>query len=275
MAGKSDQFGYYNGSNQTNYAGTSSTKYCFGNGYQGTIGLKYPIIRNFCVELGAGYLLGESSKASDDYTNGYNPSTNYIYNTEVSASMMRYMIGFSNTGSNKVSVTAKGGLLLTNGKVKVKNKSEITSSNLATDPNIPTQTILITTTNTSEQIFEYYGGVSFGFYCGAGVNYQITSNLSASLLLDVFVQGFSPKKSTMTKYIYNGNNVLDNAPISAKEREFVKDPPAPAYNAQQDPNSPTQLQKFSMPLSSFGPSIRIAYTFGEKISTETPSAASK
>jgi hypothetical protein len=257
MATQSQPLGYYNG-NQTSYRTTPTIKYCFGNGYQGTIGLRYGIKKSFGLELGVGYLVGSTSRANNTYVIASIPEVNAQRTDkfEGKARIVRYNFGFSIVGRKKLSVTARGGLTLATGKVIVNNNSEVTSTSASTDTTIPFPT---TQTTTTERTVKYYGGASLGVYCSAGANYKINDNFAVNLSLDAIIQNFSPKKATLTKYAYNGDNILIGLPTSLTETVFKIDPKPVASLGK-----PQEAQKISMPLSSFGPSLRITYSFGKK-----------
>lgn len=263
MLGSYGVFGYGNSSSSNGATTYESKKFCFGNGYQGGINIRYLFKGNIGTELGFGYLLGSKDKTTE-YSNsgGPYPST-YEDKNNFKARMMRLNIGACYVGAQKIAPVLRMGMILGFGKIIGSSSSKNTYTGMYYNPNPPYNSSYTTTINNSEMEFEYYGGMSLGFYSAIGINFRATDALSMSLCFDVVVQEFAPKKGKLTKSTENG---IDQLPLmfkSEKEVEFVNEYTS-IYSAQPNNVSASKNSRMSFPLSSFGPSFSLSYTFVKK-----------
>lgn len=261
MLGTYGVFGYGNSSSNNGATTYESKKFCFGNGYQAGINVRYLFKGNIGAELGFGYLIGSKDKTTY-YSNsgGIYPST-FQDETYFKARMMRVNIGACYIGAKKISPIIRMGMIMGFGKIIGISKSTDTQSGLYYNPNPPYNSTYTTTTNNSEMEYEYYGGLSLGFYSALGINYRATNALSMSLCFDVLVQEFAPKKGKLTKSTENGIDQLPLMTKSEKEVEFVNE--YTYINSQPNNVSASKSSRMSFPLSSFGPSFSISYTIGK------------
>ena len=274
MLGTYGPWGYGNSTSNSNSTTYTSKKFCFGSGYQGGVDVRYGFKQGIGINLGAGYLLGTTSKTtSKSNSGGSNPyiSDNY---SEIKARLFRINLGASYVGNGKISPIIKMGVVLGMGHINAYSKNTNTSNTFSYNPNPPYNSYTIAVTNTSEQESKYYGGISWGFSSALGVNYKIKDNVSLSLCFDVVVQEFSPKKGILTKSTQNGVDQLSKMLKSEKEVEFVKeytDVGGPPNNIAAG-----KASKFSLPVSSFGPTFGLTFIIGKnKESNSTPEAATK
>lgn len=271
MPGSYDQFGGYGNSNSSSNANTyTMKKYCFGNGYQGSIGLRFGFKNNFGIEIGYSYLLGQKSKTTSNSSySGIDNSTN-----EIKARFSKYCIGMSYLNLQKLSPLLKAGVFMSHGKVISNNNSTWTNTTYSYNPNPPYNTYTITTTETSSQEFQLTKGISFGFYAALGVSYPINEKFAMSLCIDAVFHNYCPKKGTTTKYTKNGVNMLGTLTIHDRETEY-KAEFTNIYTPTPNQNVPDVAPKFSVPLSSFGPSFTIYYTLGKKKEMENKTETAK
>lgn len=266
--GAGSGYGYgnstYNGSATT----IESKKYNFGAGYQGGINLRYGFKGGIGIDLGLGYLLGLKDQTKDESSTNNPPyySSSSTGKTYYKTQMGRLNLGISYIGEGKVSPLIKMGGVLGKGKIDFHSESSQvqTSTQYSYNPNPPynTYTVTTTTSHTYEDDAKFYGGISIGFYSSVGISYKVNDNLGLMLCLDVVVQDYSPKKYIRTKSIQDGVDQIPKMKKSEKEVEFVKN--YTDVGGQPNDLVPSQYPKLSIPLSSFGPSFSISYTFGKK-----------
>lgn len=266
MPGSYDQLGSYGNSTSSLNANTYELKkYCFGNGYQGSIGFRYGFKNHFGIDFGYSYLLGQKSKTTSSSSSSYGGSgTN-----EIKARFSKYFIGMSYLNKQKLSPTLKAGMFLSHGKIISENYSTWTNTTYSYNPNPPYNSYTITTTTTEESEYQLTKGLSFGFYAALGISYPVNENITFALNVDAVFHDYSPNKGTLTKYKENGVDKLGTLTINEKETEYKKEY---TYfnNSTPAPGLPDVQPKFSVPLSSFGPSFTIYINLGKKKESNLP-----
>lgn len=112
-----------------------------------------------------------------------------------------------------------------------------------------------------ECIEEYRGGIAWGFAGGFGMNYSLSKWLSFFTEAVIHAQTWSPLKSSITKYTYNGVDALVSMPVSSKEFEYKETVTTNNLQAASNLNEPTISLKRYYPFSSYGISFGIILKF--------------
>ncbi len=226
--------------NETQISTTSFTvenfKFSLGKGVNAGINLGYMFNENIGFELGAQYLIGGKTTASEKQLNG-----NY-QTTAFSSKMIQLKPTIVLATSMKnITPYAKFGMVIGSGKVLI-NREEKSGSDLDVEN------------------FEFSKGMSIGFNAAIGVSFPINNNLSFSADINTINMQYSPKKGTMIKYTENGIDKLASRSVRDKEIEFVK---TKTYNSLTPSSStlPTQTESVSLPFGSIGINIGVKYSF--------------
>lgn len=114
--------------------------------------------------------------------------------------------------------------------------------------------------NKSESRYVYSKSVPMGIRSSLGIEYSVFKNKNVVLNLNVqsISASFSPTKGTVTKFIKNGVNLLDELSTNSRQaiykRNYVYDPNAPV-----DQSKPYTGLRNPFPFSSIGINIGILY----------------
>jgi len=108
-------------------------------------------------------------------------------------------------------------------------------------------------------VYEYKGGMAFGFHAGAGVEIKIIEKLFLSLEIAGNVISWTPERSTVTEWTTNGTNVINNKSKYDLETEYVKEYSYDPNNI--DETSPRKSVRFSIPYSNIEWNAGIVYRF--------------
>jgi len=211
----------------------------FGKGIQTDAKVGYMFTENFGAELGIGYLAGSKSTSK---TQGTSTNQTATYEQTMSGSMIRITpaLRFS-AGHGNVRPYARTGLVIGMGaKVKSMEKSNESNNGMS---------IL------GEVESEFSGGLSIGFACGVGVNCRMSNKLGIYAELGVIAQSWAPKKSVITKSVYDGVDELPYMSTSDKETEYVTSYTETDTNT--DTSSPTKSLKMNLPFSSAGINVGV------------------
>lgn len=194
-------------------------------------------------EVGANYLLGKQYTFT--YHERYSPDIDERTVDDVSARSLRLLIatriGF---GEGKFRPYLRGGLAF-----GVLNK--ITDETKTT-------ALYFGTTTVTEEIHELTGGISAGFAGALGMNYSLSGNLFLSAEITNYYASWGPRYGKLTKSTQNDVDQLPGMTVSEKEFEFV-DKTDQSMNTSSA--SPTKSIRTFFPMSSFGLTIGVHYTF--------------
>jgi hypothetical protein len=228
------------GQNYTNVT-TSSSPYIYtstmevvnfslgkGLNFGGAFG--YMFNKNIGAELGISYLLGGTTKFTNESSFGTSHS---ISEQTLHSNMLRFIPSLViASGFEGINPYAKFGLLLGTGSLFIDN-----------DQNEDGKIMI--------GKWKYNGGVALGLNSAIGAMFTINDNISIFSEIDMVNLSYSPTKGEMTEASLNGVDQLPTMTTSAKEKEFVD-----SYTYGSDipmPDSePYKQLKFKMPYGSVG-----------------------
>ncbi len=215
---------------------TENIKLSLGKGLNAGINVGYMFNENIGIELGAQYLIGSKTTATDKSLNGD------VSTLEMSSKMIQLKpsLVIATTMKN-VTPYAKLGLLLGTGKVTsdFEDKSG---------------------TFTTTQTTELKKGLAIGFNAAIGVNFPMSKNLTFSAEINSVNLQYSPKKGTVTEYTVNGADKLSTLSVSQKETEFVKKETR-NFTSPTVTTSPRQQAAIALPFGSIGINLGVKYNF--------------
>lgn len=117
-----------------------------------------------------------------------------------------------------------------------------------------------TDTTTIEKVIDYSGGTAFGFSSAVGVDIDLTDNLVFFGELNFTSLAWAATRSEITKYTYNGQDIVATATPGSLETEYVDDYSASIGGSS---GSTTKVFKSYLPFGTFGINAGVAFTFGK------------
>jgi hypothetical protein len=203
----------------------------------------YMVNAHMGFEAGANYLLGKQYTFT--YHQLYSPDIDERATDDVSARSLRLTVATRIVfGEGKFRPYLRGGLAF-----GVLNKITDESKNTA---------LYFGTTTVTEETYEMTGGVSAGFAGALGMNYSLSDKLFLSAEITNYYASWGPRYGKLTRSVQNGTDQLPGMTVSEKEFEFV-DKTDQTMNTSD--SSPTKSLRTFFPMSSFGLTIGIHYSF--------------
>lgn len=232
--GSSEVVGLYNYSENSNRETEEQIHTSLGKGLNFGAAFGYMFTENIGAELGASYLLGSKTKASDTYSNG--STTDY----EISANMLRINPSIViAAGGEKLKPYAKVGVVFGFGSVKYN----------MTDKDAGDTEIMTMKLN---------GGVAIGLTSSLGATFDLSDKLALFGELNMINLSYAPTKGEMTEYTYNGADELSSLTTSEKEIEFV-DSVTYDYNNPSSSSEPNKVLKERLPFGSLGLNVGVRF----------------
>jgi hypothetical protein len=111
--------------------------------------------------------------------------------------------------------------------------------------------------------WRYYGHLSYGFMGAAGALYQLNSRFSIIAECFALIQRWAPAHREMITEVYNGVDLMPGSTISQKQTDYVLHPAE-----TQDPNRPSQVRKYFIPLDAFGFNVGLHMKFGKNFKND-------
>lgn len=198
--------------------------------------------RNLGIELGANYLFGKHLTTESNYQ-GFNW---YSYETIISGKVTMLQLSpqlVFRTTPSKITPYAKVGLIFGLATTLTQDISEY----VVADPG----PYKIESTQKST------GNIPVGFSSTLGATYEIGAIMDLFVEFRLLTMAYSPNKTSVTAYVLNGNNNLDNLTTSQKETIYLD---KVEYDDVAGPDDkPTESLRVTLPLSS------MSFNFGLKI----------
>jgi hypothetical protein len=238
-------------SKSTTSASGTSTEYTshpvsLGKGINAGLYAGYMFGKNVGAEIGFSYLMGSKNTFTDENTNSVLSSSDKNVD-EWKAKMIRIVPTIRIMGGEeKIHPYMKTGLI-----VGIGTKLTNTYTSESSDPS---------GSHSSEEIWDYTGGIALGFHGALGINYMISDKLGIFAEVAGNYQTWSPKKGTMTKSVYDGQDQMPYLDTRDKELEFV-DSYTQDSSVPPDVNRPDKSTKFYLPFSSFGINVGLHLSF--------------
>lgn len=233
-------------STSNNPAGTFSdenVKGSFGKGlnFGGYFG--YMVSENVGFELGVNYLMGSKYTFTNNDVNG-NSTTDRSDDVKANSLRLNPALRIA-VGDGKVRPYLRAGL-----SIGVMNKMTDDYSRTHTDPG-GTDITLSTT--------EYTGGTSIGFTSALGIAFSLSDKMSLFGELTNYYSTWGATTGKITKFTFNGSDQLSTMTTDQKEFEYV-DKVDQSMNTSD--SQPTKELKTFAPMSSFGISVGLHFSFG-------------
>lgn len=228
----------------------TSHPFSLGKGINTGLYAGYMFNKNVGAELGVAYLIGSKNVFTDENINtSAFPSSS---KTEMTwkGKMIRLVPTIRMTaGEKKLHPYIKAGLIIgVGGKVYDDTHTQNTSTSGS---------------SVTDESWEYYGGMSWGFHGGIGLNYMVSDKIGIFAEAAGNYQNFAMKKGSMTKYTVDGVDQMSSLDTYEKETEFVD---SYTYDSSTPPNvnQPDKSSKFFMPFSSIGINLGLHISLGGK-----------
>ena len=216
-----------------------------GLNFGGSVG--YMFNKNLGFELGLNYILGAAIKTEDirnetyiDFT-GATQKSSSIYTSSTSSNMFQIAPTLVlSTGFEKFNPYAKFGFVMGFGKVTTEIES--TSTNWGN----------------SNGIYEFSGGMGFGFTGSIGAEYALNEKVSLFSELKFMSFSYAPKKGIVTKLTQDGVDQLPGTTTNQKETEFVKEY---TNDGSVNDNEPSKSVKSYLPYNNIGLNFGVKFSF--------------
>ena len=224
----------------------------YGQGLNFDIKLGAMFNKNMGVELGMSYFIGNKkefiiSSFETDTSSGINTETEGTI-THDKIKMIRINPAFKMTFGDQVRPYLRLGIILGLGTGYTSHKETIVTSTGNLNDTVPV-----------EMVREYKGGAAFGFNSAFGVDIDLTDNLVLFGELSFSSISWAATESRITKYIYDGVDLIPNINPDALKTVYVDDYTESSSVAV----SPRELKTY-LPFGSFAISAGVIYTFGEE-----------
>jgi len=144
--------------------------------------------------------------------------------------------------NEKIYLYAETGLMIAKPEISVK----FNSNEGEYDPTIR---------HTYEEEYRIYGGISYGFTSNAGIAYKINKLIALSFDVSYLGLTFKPTNAEKTKYVIDGEDVLDKVTIDRKEYIFVDE-----YSDYEE-EKPTEILKTNYPFNNIGLNLGVVFSF--------------
>jgi opacity protein-like surface antigen len=225
----------------------TNAPFSLGKGIDVDLGFGYMVNPYVGFELGARYLMGLNSTFESKYEDEYNNvTTSNTSTTKVAHSSFALIPALrivAPVGETFSLYSRLGVSLPLYSKVTIDYDRKTTGSSGS---------------NSSEEIStEFSSYFKLGFSTALGVDVALSPNLSLFGEVNTLVTSFEAKKSTITKYMEDGKDVLADKTESQKVTEFQKE-----YTSKEtDKTSPNQDVSSSTPASSVGVTVGLIFKF--------------
>jgi hypothetical protein len=117
-----------------------------------------------------------------------------------------------------------------------------------------------TTTDVTDRVWTYSGGMVYGFHGAAGVVYMLSDKIGIFGEVAANLENWAPGQSLITTATSNGSDMLPQMTTSEKQTDYVS-----SYSvvyASSSPGSPAQSAKIYLPFSSWGINIGVHFSLG-------------
>jgi opacity protein-like surface antigen len=229
-------------SNTTDY---TKVNLSLGKGVNAGFFVGYMFNKNLGAELGVSYLFGTKTTVLDEASGNNVSQKNENINK---GSMLRLTPTLKMmVGEGKLQPYMKIGMI-----VGVASKYTAEYIGTITNPG---------GSSSSQEIYEYTGGVSLGFHGGLGINYALSEKLSLFGEIAGNYQNWAPTKGELVTFTNDGVDELPLLTTYEKEVEFSNELTINS-NTPANPGSPDQGLKFYLPFSSIGINIGLVFTLG-------------
>jgi len=238
----------YDPGNNTNPNTTSSTVVVgsFGSGLNFNFAVGYKFNNNFIFDLNVQYLSGHKFETSNIYNDlGSLPGTERsIHAISGKGFLFNPALIFS-AGFGKAAPYGRIGLVLSSPSI-TDNESYYYD---------------LDGVDQYERIWVYNKGMAFGYSVGVGMNWKLNEKLDIYTEANFIGMTYYPDKGEMTKYNYNGNDMLPNVYVVDKQILFEKtyDP-----QASYDPAKPKVEPLRSYPFSSASIEVGVRFAIWTK-----------
>jgi hypothetical protein len=231
--------------------------FSLGEGFNFGVGLGYMFNSNIGVELGVSYLLGSSTIGTSvgEVVRTLNQDVylqNYEFNYTAKATMLRLIPSVVLTpGFEKFNPYARLGMIIGFGSFMMEEVDvEIMSGAYDNLQN----------TFTDKEKFE--GGVALGVNSSLGLEYILNEQFSVLCEVNYIAMRYTPKMSSVTERMINGEDQLPILPVSTKQTEYYKEfTENGSRSAPINYDQPTQEMASSYPFSSLGLNIGVKFNF--------------
>ncbi len=282
------RFGTVNTDIKSNTTTKTDAKFSLGEGVNMGLGIGYMFNRYIGAELNADYLLGisntvETKNSTRSYrdvavSSGYNKSTHTVTETSNSNATTNSMkrSGFSLTPaiklmapvSDRFSIYSRVGIVIPLSD-KMVYESENHSSSFYSNKvnNSRTSTYSNGSENKKMEFSSYF---KLGYTAALGVNFSLGKHFDVFGEINTVSTSFEAKKSTITEWTEfssnsNGTTTNKNKLNGLKphdiETEYLKDYVVDNTNPKINQDSPRKDVSFSLPASSMGINVGIAFKF--------------
>lgn len=248
---RSDNNTLYQDSTVTTYL-KESNSFSLGDGKKYGIGFGYDFANNISFDIAITYFKGkehswEYSSYYEFYPEKYfNVKFNDKQTLSYNAINFSPSIIFTTDKRKKINAYFKAGLNISKGKMSKDYSSTIFN-------NIPDYIPV----EKYEYSYEYMPKITFGGFGAFGIEFSRNRILNIFAEAQFNYQNFKPKTGKCIKYTYQGDDKLNDLPISAKEFDFVD-----SYDtADNDDNKRGKFTKETHSLSSYSISIGFRYYF--------------
>lgn len=109
--------------------------------------------------------------------------------------------------------------------------------------------------------FEYTKSPAIGFQGAIGFNWMIANSLDIFAEVNFISMAWHPGEYEITKYLYNGDDVLDDVSVQYKKVVFKK---KIDLAEDQDPDEPSQELRENLAFSSISLQVGIRFVLGER-----------
>jgi opacity protein-like surface antigen len=246
----------YSLGSSTTVSGNSTTytleKGNYGQGLNFGLSIGSMLNKNIGVEFGMSYLIGSKkefiiSSSETDTTSGRTTVSEGTITLD-KIKMIRLNPSFKITLGDQVRPYLRMGIII----------------GLGTSYSRQEETILTTSGSFSdtvavEKVRDYTGGAAFGFNSAFGLDIDLTDNLVFFGELSFSSISWAATESKITRYFYDGVDLIPSTNPDALKTEYVDD-----YTLSASTPVTQRELKTYLPFGSFAISAGVVYTFGEE-----------
>jgi hypothetical protein len=219
----------------------------YGSGFDFNFALGYKFNENFIFDLNVQYLIGNKVETSNTYIDKeltYPGTEETITNTNIKGFLFNPAFIFS-AGFGKAAPYGRFGVVIASPTITQNDSYYYDLDGI----------------NTRERTWVYNKGFGLGYQAAVGMNWKLTDKMDIYTEANFISMTFYPAEGNVTKYISDGNDLLDQLTVSQKQLKFEKTyDPQPQY----DPESPTVVARKAFPLSSLSAQVGIRFTIWKK-----------
>lgn len=209
----------------------------FGKGFTFQAMGGYTFKPNMSFELSAAYLMGSRINSSNKYSDEFAEYTN---ENSLESWMIRLIPALKfHAGDGKIRPYMRAGAVIGLGaRLTVTDESQYTDfQNSWANEN-------------SVMVMEFKGRTSLGFSAALGADFKLGEKISLFGEINLMTHSWAPARSVITKYTYNGIDVLSDMDTRDKETEYVDSYTEDTYPPKED--EPAKELKYFLPFSSIG-----------------------